>query len=306
MPWPRAVKLLLPVPEGLYRVHQAGFMHRDLKPGNLYLTKDDELIVLDFGSARQVTRNHTRSLLIFSEGYVPYEQYLQGHLNRQGPWTDVYAIAATLYFMLTGCRLPRRWIANRQSCCNSLIAETGAAFRPGVASGAGRGADAGVGGGAGTAAADRGGFETATGTGAGAGRTDSAAGTGDGADSVAAAAESCAGSAENTAATQAGGCFGATASNHPGPWRGHPSLLKEGIKHDFFPSLDKEGWREAPGWFDPWTWREAPGWYRISICHRSFAPALHPGRPRKSGNDILLNPPPGKTRSTPRWTHHAR
>ena len=106
MPWPRAVKLLLPVLEGLYRVHQAGFMHRDLKPGNLYLTKDDELIVLDFGSARQVTSNHTRSLLIFSEGYAPYEQYLQGHLNRQGPWTDVYAIAATLYFMLTGCRLP--------------------------------------------------------------------------------------------------------------------------------------------------------------------------------------------------------
>jgi len=106
MPWPRAVKLLLPVLEGLYRVHQAGFMHRDLKPGNLYLTKDDELIVLDFGSARQVTSNHTRSLLIFSEGYAPYEQYLEGQLTRQGPWTDVYAIAATLYFMLTGCRLP--------------------------------------------------------------------------------------------------------------------------------------------------------------------------------------------------------
>ena len=106
MPWRRAVKLLLPVLDGLQKVHQAGFMHRDLKPGNLYLTKDDELMVLDFGSARQVTSNHTRSLLIFSEGYAPYEQYLQGHLTRQGPWTDVYAIAATLYFMLTGCRLP--------------------------------------------------------------------------------------------------------------------------------------------------------------------------------------------------------
>lgn len=63
-------------------------------------------MVLDFGSARQVTSNHTRSLLIFSQGYAPYEQYLEGHLNRQGPWTDVYAIAATLYFMVTGCRLP--------------------------------------------------------------------------------------------------------------------------------------------------------------------------------------------------------
>ena len=106
IPWRRAVKLLLPVLDGLQKVHQAGFMHRDLKPGNLYLTNDDELIVLDFGSARQVTSNHTRSLLIFSEGYAPYEQYLQGHLNRQGPWTDVYGAAATLYFMLTARRLP--------------------------------------------------------------------------------------------------------------------------------------------------------------------------------------------------------
>ena len=106
MPWQRALKLLLPVLDGLQKVHQAGFMHRDLKPGNLYLTQDDELIVLDFGSARQVTGAHTRSLLIFSEGYAPYEQYLQGHLNRQGPWTDVYGAAATLYFMLTARRLP--------------------------------------------------------------------------------------------------------------------------------------------------------------------------------------------------------
>ena len=106
MPWRRALKLLLPVLDGLRKVHQVGFMHRDLKPGNLYLTQDDELIVLDFGSARQVTGTHTRSLLIFSEGYAPYEQYLQGHLNRQGPWTDIYGAAATLYFMLTAQRLP--------------------------------------------------------------------------------------------------------------------------------------------------------------------------------------------------------
>ncbi|MGB5062934.1 MAG: serine/threonine-protein kinase, partial [Candidatus Competibacter sp.] len=106
LPWRRAIKLLLPVLDGLQKVHQAGFMHRDIKPGNLYLNRDDELILLDFGSARQVSSTHTRSLLIFSEGFAPYEQYLQGHLNRQGPWTDVYAVAATLYFMLTGQRLP--------------------------------------------------------------------------------------------------------------------------------------------------------------------------------------------------------
>ena len=81
-------------------------MHRDIKPGNLYLTTDDELILLDFGSARQVTGTHTRSMLIFSAGYAPYEQYLQGQLQRQGPWTDIYGAAATLYHMLTGQRLP--------------------------------------------------------------------------------------------------------------------------------------------------------------------------------------------------------
>ncbi len=106
LPWRRAIALLPPVLDGLQKVHQAGFMHRDIKPGNLYLTRDDELILLDFGSARQVSGTHTRSLLIFSEGFAPYEQYLQGHLNRQGPWTDVYAVAATLYFMLTAHRVP--------------------------------------------------------------------------------------------------------------------------------------------------------------------------------------------------------
>ena len=106
LPWRRAIQLMLPVLNGLQKVHEAGFMHRDIKPGNLYLTRDDELILLDFGSARQVTGTHTRSLLIYSEGFAPYEQYLQGHLNRQGPWTDVYAVAATLYFMLAAHRLP--------------------------------------------------------------------------------------------------------------------------------------------------------------------------------------------------------
>lgn len=100
MPWRQAVALLLPVLDGLHKVHQIGFMHRDIKPGNLYLSEDG-LILLDFGSARQVVSSHTQSKLIFTEGYAPYEQYSEGQLDRQGPWTDVYAVAATLYFMLT-------------------------------------------------------------------------------------------------------------------------------------------------------------------------------------------------------------
>ena len=105
LPWRAAVELVLPVLDGLRKVHEAGFMHRDIKPGNLYRT-DEGLILLDFGAARQVTGSHTRSMLIFTRGYAPYEQYLVGHLNRQGPWTDVYGMAATLYSMLTAQRPP--------------------------------------------------------------------------------------------------------------------------------------------------------------------------------------------------------
>ncbi len=105
LPWRQAVTLMLPVLDGLRKVHEAGFMHRDLKPGNFYWTPEG-LVLLDFGAARQVSSDHSRSLLIYSSGYAPYEQCLQGNLRRQGPWTDVYGIAATLYFMLTAQRPP--------------------------------------------------------------------------------------------------------------------------------------------------------------------------------------------------------
>ncbi|MCP5450738.1 MAG: serine/threonine protein kinase [Gammaproteobacteria bacterium] len=106
LPWRRAVKLLLPVLDGLQKVHQAGFMHRDIKPGNLYLTCDDGLILLDFGAARVRAGDHAHSREIYSEGYAPYEQCLRREMNRQESRTDVYGAAATLYVMLTGKRPP--------------------------------------------------------------------------------------------------------------------------------------------------------------------------------------------------------
>ena len=99
LPWRRAIQLLLPVLDGLQEVHRNGFMHRDVKPRNLYLTKRDQLILLDFGAARQVVSDRTRSLAIYTSGYAAYEQQVQGE---QGPWTDVYGAAATLYGLLTG------------------------------------------------------------------------------------------------------------------------------------------------------------------------------------------------------------
>ena len=112
LPWRQAVSLLLPVLDGLEEVHQNGFMHRDVKPGNLYLTSQNQLILLDFGAARQVVGSHSRSWLIFSDGYAALEQYVQ--TSKQGKWTDVYGAAATLYAMLTAQRPPSA--PDRVSC----------------------------------------------------------------------------------------------------------------------------------------------------------------------------------------------
>ena len=98
LPWRPALDLLLPVLDGLQTVHDQGFMHRDVKPRNLYRTHQGQTILLDFGAAQQVVSDHSRSLAVYTSGYAAYEQHIQG---RQGPWTDVYGAAATFYFALT-------------------------------------------------------------------------------------------------------------------------------------------------------------------------------------------------------------
>lgn len=88
--------LLVPVLQGLRAVHAKGIMHRDIKPSNIFLRQDDSPVLLDFGAARQALGEQTRTLTgIVTPGYGPFEQY--GALGRQGPWTDLYALGATLY-----------------------------------------------------------------------------------------------------------------------------------------------------------------------------------------------------------------
>lgn len=100
-----ALAILLPMLAGLEVVHRQGYLHRDIKPGNIYLTANGNPILLDFGAARQVLGEETMSLsVVLTGGYAPYEQYHRK--GKQGPWTDVYACGATLYFMLTGERPP--------------------------------------------------------------------------------------------------------------------------------------------------------------------------------------------------------
>ena len=96
--------VLMPLLDGLEKVHEAGFVHRDIKPNNLFVRKDGSPVVLDFGSARQALGVETRTLTsLVSPGYAPFEQYNANRDgDKQGPWTDIYALGATLYRAVTG------------------------------------------------------------------------------------------------------------------------------------------------------------------------------------------------------------
>jgi len=92
--------LLRPLLEGLVVVHESGFLHRDIKPDNIYVRDTDgTLVLLDFGAARHTSVERTEDNNFVTPGYGPIEQYV---LGEQGPWTDIYALGATLYWMVSG------------------------------------------------------------------------------------------------------------------------------------------------------------------------------------------------------------
>ena len=94
-------QLLFPILDGLEAVHEADFLHRDIKPGNIVIRDDSSPVLIDFGSARQAVAGMSRSVTaIVTPGYAPIEQYsAKGH---QGPWTDIYGLGAVCYRCLTG------------------------------------------------------------------------------------------------------------------------------------------------------------------------------------------------------------
>ena len=96
-----ALNVMIPVLRALTAVHGEGLIHRDVTPDNIYITKDGNVKLLDFGSARYSLGDKSKSLdVILKVGYAPKEQYIRR--GRQGPYTDVYSCAACLYAAITG------------------------------------------------------------------------------------------------------------------------------------------------------------------------------------------------------------
>ena len=93
------LRIALPLLDGLEVVHAGGYLHRDIKPGNIYIRGNGSPVLIDFGSARTAAAN-TEFTTIVSPGFAPPEQY--DSRGGQGPWSDIYALGGVLYWMVTG------------------------------------------------------------------------------------------------------------------------------------------------------------------------------------------------------------
>lgn len=101
-------RIMAPVFEGLQMLHAQNVLHRDVSPDNILIMPSGAAVLLDFGSARMVVVGAEQSLTtVLKPGYAPVEQYIDDGTMEQGPWTDVYALGAVLYFLAMGAPPPQ-------------------------------------------------------------------------------------------------------------------------------------------------------------------------------------------------------
>lgn len=103
--WEQTKIIFLPIMNAMEQVHKAGLIHRDLSPDNLMLQSDGDVKILDLGAAKDLNLSTGKSSMkVAKSGFSPLEQYVQQ--GNSGTWTDVYALAATMYYSLTGILPP--------------------------------------------------------------------------------------------------------------------------------------------------------------------------------------------------------
>jgi serine/threonine protein kinase len=99
----RLKQLLAQLLDALEVLHRANALHRDIAPDNILILPDGNPVLLDFGAARRVITDRTQNFTaILKPGYAPIEQYAESPSMKQGPWTDLYALAGVVYFAITG------------------------------------------------------------------------------------------------------------------------------------------------------------------------------------------------------------
>lgn len=109
LPEQKALNYIRQIANALTVIHSQNILHRDIKPDNIILRTNhknqEQVVLIDFGIAREFIPNQTKSYTQFyTPGYAPIEQYIRKH--KPGEYTDVYALAATLYVLLTKSPLP--------------------------------------------------------------------------------------------------------------------------------------------------------------------------------------------------------
>jgi predicted Ser/Thr protein kinase len=119
LPPARVQALLEGLMDGLAQIHAAGFLHRDIKPSNIIVLADGAPVLIDFGAARQALRRGDVTLTsVVTPRYAPLEQYQAD--AEQGPWTDIYALAAVAYHAVTGEAPPEAPARVRNDACRKL------------------------------------------------------------------------------------------------------------------------------------------------------------------------------------------
>ena len=126
-------RILWPLLDGLEQVHNAGFLHRDIKPANILLDAAGNPTLIDFGASRAAMVGRTMAMTaIFTPGYAAPEQFTSA---KQGPWTDIYGVSATLYHAITGRSPPSAFDRMLDDAYEPVVTAAAPGFAPGLLAG---------------------------------------------------------------------------------------------------------------------------------------------------------------------------